>query len=64
MFTAEEAFEASEDGEPIMLDRAAAFRLVVREHDGDWSYFLRDTQPGAVDFQPVDAAVALRWLGY
>lgn len=60
MFTAEDAFEASEDGDPIMLAHDAAARI-CRDHDADLADFLTDC---AITATHVDAAVLLGWLGY
>lgn len=58
-FTVEEAFEASECGEPIMISRAAALRI-VNQHDCGEDF---DASPLSVS-DTLDAADLLRWLGY
>lgn len=60
-FTADEAFEATEDGEPIMLSIAAANRMIDKANPGDdradfWAQHQACTE--------VDAAAVLAWLGY
>jgi hypothetical protein len=62
-FTAEEAFEASDCEEPIMITRAAAMRL-VSEHDATWEEFEADNKGTGIGFNTFDAAHVLRWLGY
>lgn len=64
-FTSEEAFEAAEEGEPIMLSLQAAKRI-CRDHGADWYEFADEHQ---TDFaQMADACVPahrlLGWLGY
>lgn len=65
-FSAEQAFEASDEGEPIMLDHGAAL-AIIRQHDTGhasdaeaWGEFVAD-MPAVVH---LDAANLLAWLGY
>ena len=58
-FTTEEAYDASECGEPIMLSRADAERI-IRDHDAEGDFFAEHAgESGAYD-----AAALLGWLGY
>jgi len=59
-FTAEDAFDASESGEPIMLTRAAA-RRILNDHDADGDFFADHAPDEAGAY---DAAALLGWLGY
>lgn len=63
-FTTEDAYEASEAGEPIMLTRAAAERI-IEDHDCDYheamEFLARELPDGKAH---IDAAVVLGWLGY
>jgi hypothetical protein len=58
MFTSEEAYEAHNDGEPIMVSRAWATKIVTREAGDDATEFLASLPAS------VDAWVVLSWLGY
>ena len=60
-FTSEQAFEASEDGEPIYVSPEFQQQL-CHEHDTLWGDYLLDCEEGCLD--PHDAAVLLGWLGY
>lgn len=61
-FTSEEAFEANEQGEPIMVTYAAA-RLICEDHGADIGEFHGDTQT-VIQGAPINAATLLAWLGY
>lgn len=60
-FTSEQAFEASEDGEPIYVSPEFQQQL-CHEHDTLWDDYQLDCEEGCLD--PHDAAVLLGWLGY
>lgn len=63
-FTTEDAYDASECGEPIMLSQAAALRM-MRQHDipeVDQRIFFEENPSN--DRSETDAAVLLGWLGY
>ena len=57
-FTSEEAFEARDCGEPILLNRRSVERI-LRGHDADGDYFA-----GREPSEEYDAADVLEWLGY
>ncbi len=66
-FTAEDAFEASEYGEPIIIDGKATSRILT-DHDARFVDFMADNHgtalvgpDGIIGF---DAALVLGWLGY
>lgn len=61
-FTAEDAFDASDAGEPIMLS-AADVADIVEAHDAAGEDFFSETprQPGQREW---NAADVLSWLGY
>lgn len=61
-FSAEEAFEADDAGEPIMMDAEAAKKLVA-EHSCLWSEFLRE-ECNHLPTTQYNAAKVLGWLGY
>lgn len=61
-FTTEDAYDASDCGEPIMLNAASVARM-CRDHDASPGEFYDDHS----DIEPngdVDAAILLGWLGY
>ena len=65
--TTEEAYEASDCGEPILLNEADVIRICKRQDDG----FNPDCAPEAFYAEhpqfargAVDAAALLGWLGY
>jgi hypothetical protein len=58
-YTVCDAFEASEDGDPIMLDRRNVAYLLA-QHDCDDAFAFAELGPGP----EWDAADVLRWLGY
>lgn len=60
MFTAIEAFEMSEAGEPILLD-PSAIDQVIEDHGGDVDAFYQDVKFTGLR---ADAALVLTWLGY
>lgn len=62
-FTAEQAFDAATDGEPIVLDDGA-IEVILMQHDTgetrlDYEAFCREHMKN-----PYDAAELLGWLGY
>ena len=60
-FSAEEAYEAHEEGEPIMLSAKRARRMVEVEHQAEpWSEFIAH----AGEAEEYDAWIVLEWLGY
>lgn len=64
-FTSDEIFEASEIGEPIMVNRRTA-RKWCDEHGADFNDFELDmcSIPAIVIREQFDAAEILAWLGY
>jgi len=61
-FTAQEAYEAWQDGDPIMVEPAAA-EVICKRHDQTLADYLTEQHNG----QPQDAIEAwslLGWLGY
>lgn len=60
-FSAADAFDADEIGEPILLTPAAA-RRIASEHSADLDEFL-DECPHLEPVQ-INAATLLAWLGY
>jgi hypothetical protein len=60
-FTAEMAFEQSEQGEPILLDRSR-IGSICREHGTTADEYESDMQAQGAD--PLDSANLLGWLGY
>lgn len=58
-FTSEQAFDASDAGEPIMISRTDAVRI-CGDHDCGFEEFEVDT--GVAEMY--DAGVLLAWLGY
>jgi hypothetical protein len=62
-FSAEEAHDAHDDGEPIMLGNAALLSI-LSEHSANVDQFEGD-HPNHVYVQnPIDAWTVLEWLGY
>lgn len=61
-FTADDAFAASEDNDPIMLSGQDVVAM-CRDHGSDPDDFWVDEFHGAVP-PSVDAAKLLGWLGY
>jgi hypothetical protein len=61
-FTAEDAFDAQDEGEPIMVPASTA-RRIVHEHAASFDDFTRDAMAGQYPTH-LDAAVVLAWLGY
>jgi hypothetical protein len=59
-FTADDARDASEAGEPIMIDCFVAYNFVVEDHGLDWDDFKDEIG----DFTTYDAWTVLAWLGY
>lgn len=60
-FTACEAYEAREDGDPIVLSRTRAVALLRAHHAEDIDEILRDTEGAAGEW---DAWSLLAALGY
>ena len=58
-FTAEDAFEFSADGDPIMVTLPAA-REIIESHDLIFGDFVNDAGRRGI----YDAAEILGWLGY
>lgn len=58
-FTADDAFEAKESGDPIMLDEVDTARL-LRRHDASLAEMQEDLGKASC----YDAADVLGWLGY
>lgn len=56
--TAEQAFEAREIGEPVMISAYHAANLLYGHHAGGRFFTGRDP------VKPVDLADVLEWLGY
>jgi hypothetical protein len=64
-FTAEEAFDASAEGQPIMLCAAAAHRLCAEHGTTLVDYDLENGTFGSPNpVSEYDAAAILGWLGY
>jgi hypothetical protein len=62
-FTSDEAFEAQAEGDPIMISRAAALKI-LRDHsvsEDSHEAFYREVEEHGDGF---DAADVLMWLGY
>jgi len=59
-FTADQAFEASEDGDPIMISAASA-AAIIGQHQATLCEFESDRGERAESY---DAAAVLAWLGY
>jgi hypothetical protein len=60
-FSAQEAFEASEDGEPIEISAKAALRIIEKHNTDAFDFF---AQPGVAGATWIDAAIVFEWLGY
>lgn len=60
-FTADDAFEASQDGEPIMISSGAAARMIANHGASLEEY---ETESGLAMPAEIDAASVLAWLGY
>lgn len=63
-FTTEEAYEASDCGEPILLNEADVIRICGRQDSEDAAPELFYAGHPQVERGKVDAAVLLGWLGY
>lgn len=61
-FTSNDAYEAHEDGEPIMIESNAADRM-LRDHGQTLDAFAFETGTPANNGQ-YDAWAILEWLGY
>jgi hypothetical protein len=61
-FTSEEAYEAQEDGEPIMLSLADTNKLIAQHQPGDDPAEFFGQFPHTQEH--FDAATVLDWLGY
>jgi hypothetical protein len=64
-FTAEDAFEASEAGDPIILTALEAANI-CREHGVSYEDYAKEdaTEYPMLPYGEVDAAKLLGWLGY
>ena len=63
-FTAEDAFEAQGDGDPIMINRLAA-GAILKQHDCEIDTYDRDIYGDICDNTAIyDAADLFNWLGY
>lgn len=64
-FTADDAFEMSEAGEPIMLSWSDASKI-IRDHSANPSEYYQDkcSPDSRMNEIKVDAADVLGWLGY
>jgi hypothetical protein len=64
-FTAEQAFEDSEAGEPIILTALEA-AYICRQHDASYEDYAKEdaTEFPMLPYGEVDAAKLLGWLGY
>lgn len=60
-WTSEDAFEASEAGEPIHCDQTTG-RAICAEHGADYAEY--EAYCAAAVTDPCDAAMLLSWLGY
>lgn len=63
-FTTEEAYEASECGDPILLNADDVIRICGRQQSPDCAPDLFYAEHPQVVRGNVDAAVLLGWLGY
>ena len=61
-FTSEEAYEAHQYGDPIMVDHDAAAKI-CRDHDADMGDYVTEQENGQVH-PTYDAWDILGWLGY
>lgn len=59
MMTAQDIFEASDEGNPLLVSRAQVEREIF-EHGADFVEFAMEYGERSI----YDAAVVLRWLGY
>jgi hypothetical protein len=64
-FTSDEAFEASNEGDPIMLNWAST-KAILSSHSADIGEFWTDHGNENRDLSTfsIDAADVLGWLGY
>ena len=62
-FTAQEAFEAQAEREPIMITHRDVGRL-CSEHSAEPAEFYREMTGAGDSSGAVDAATLLQWLGY
>jgi len=58
--TADQAFEARDAGEPVMISAYHAIKLVISHDQSPNQWEMRRADPMA----PVDLADVLEWLGY
>lgn len=61
-FSTQQAFDASECDEPVMITAAAA-NEIIQDHGADSVEFWDEISPG-IFAREVDAARVLAWLGY
>jgi hypothetical protein len=63
-FSSDDAFQASMDGDPIILTALQAAKI-CRDHDVDYADYVSDAAwPKLSPLGDVDAAYLLGWLGY
>ena len=62
MFTSEEAYEASQEGDPIIITAKRARRLIEVDHQSPYTWEDFVAQRGAAE--KYDAWTVLAWLGY
>lgn len=65
MFTAEQAFEATENGDPIRIDEDFAIQILI-DHGASIEDFYLDNHGQYLNSfdKGIDSAVLLAWLGY
>lgn len=64
-FSADQAFEAAQDGDPIILDTVTIANILRQHGDGeDFTVELYVSETEAHGNNPYDAAELLGWLGY
>ena len=59
-FTADDAYEADQEGEPIVINQASAKRIISKHGCEGWDAFLADVG----DHATYNAWTVLEWLGY
>ena len=62
-FSADDAFQASMDGDPIILTALQA-AVICRQHGADYVDYAKDRWFPMLPEGKVDAAYLLAWLGY
>lgn len=63
-FTADQAYEAHQEGEPIIITRAAAMHIIGQHDCEGWEQFLADNAGAGIGHDTFDAWHVLSWLGY